>query len=116
MLVHHGGIGSSAQAIRAGIPQIVLPDRFDQPDNALRVAILGLGGAVFSPRPPAAALAELIRNVLQSETVRRQLAIGAALVRNQPSRDTAYRLIQDVIERRFGRQMRADLPPIRAAV
>jgi UDP:flavonoid glycosyltransferase YjiC (YdhE family) len=41
--VHHGGIGSSSQAIQAGIPQIVRPMAFDQFDNARRVRRLGVG-------------------------------------------------------------------------
>lgn len=42
-LVHHGGIGSCAQALRAGIPQLVLPHAYDQFDNAMRVEQLGVG-------------------------------------------------------------------------
>jgi rhamnosyltransferase subunit B len=42
-LVHHGGIGSCAQALRAGIPQLVLPHAYDQFDNAMRLERLGVG-------------------------------------------------------------------------
>jgi rhamnosyltransferase subunit B len=102
MLVHHGGIGSTAQAIRAGIPQILLPGRFDQPDNALRVAILGLGGAVFSARPQVSELADMARKILASDTIRSQLKAAAELVRSHASVDLAARLIGEVIERSFG--------------
>jgi rhamnosyltransferase subunit B len=43
VLVHHGGIGTSAQAIAAGLPQLVVPLAHDQPDNAVRIRGLGLG-------------------------------------------------------------------------
>jgi UDP:flavonoid glycosyltransferase YjiC (YdhE family) len=43
MIVHNGGIGTVAQAIRARIPQIIVPLMWDQPDNARRVQALGLG-------------------------------------------------------------------------
>jgi len=43
VLVHHGGIGTTAQAIAAGIPQLVVPSTHDQPDNAVRVRRLGVG-------------------------------------------------------------------------
>src|SRR5206468_3810006 len=46
MLVHHGGIGTTAQALRAGIPQIIVPRGFDQPDNGRRVEQLGVGRAL----------------------------------------------------------------------
>lgn len=41
--VHHGGIGTTAKAIAAGLPQLIVPRSHDQPDNAHRVARLGLG-------------------------------------------------------------------------
>jgi len=42
-VVHQAGIGTLAQAMRAGRPQLILPVAFDQPDNAHRAAALGLG-------------------------------------------------------------------------
>lgn len=41
--IHTGGIGSLAQAVAAGIPQLIMPLTNDQPDNAYRVSRLGLG-------------------------------------------------------------------------
>jgi len=41
MLVHHGGIGTLAQGLAAGVPQLIMPMAFDQPDNALRATALG---------------------------------------------------------------------------
>jgi UDP:flavonoid glycosyltransferase YjiC (YdhE family) len=43
ILIHQGGIGTTAQALRAGVPQLVVPFAHDQPDNAARVRRLGLG-------------------------------------------------------------------------
>jgi uncharacterized protein (TIGR00661 family) len=42
-IVHHGGIGTTSQALAAGIPQIIRPLAFDQFDNATRVESLGCG-------------------------------------------------------------------------
>jgi rhamnosyltransferase subunit B len=42
-IVHHGGVGTTAAALEAGCPQLVLPLAWDQPDNAARVAGLGVG-------------------------------------------------------------------------
>ncbi len=42
-LVHHGGIGTTAQALAAGLPQAVLPFAHDQFDNAMRVGRCGVG-------------------------------------------------------------------------
>jgi UDP:flavonoid glycosyltransferase YjiC (YdhE family) len=40
--VHHGGIGSCAQGLAAGVPQVVMPMAHDQPDNADRLRRLGV--------------------------------------------------------------------------
>ncbi|MFV0337363.1 MAG: glycosyltransferase [Chthoniobacterales bacterium] len=39
-IVHHGGIGSCAEGLRAGVPALVIPFGYDQPDNAQRLAKL----------------------------------------------------------------------------
>ena len=41
-IVHHGGVGTSAQALRAGITQLVWPQAYDQFDNAMRLELLGV--------------------------------------------------------------------------
>ncbi len=45
--VHPGGIGSLAQALAAGIPQLIMPMSQDQPDNAERIQRFGLGDTLF---------------------------------------------------------------------
>lgn len=42
-VVHHGGIGTVAEAFAAGVPQLTLPLGFDQLDNAIRVRRCGAG-------------------------------------------------------------------------
>ena len=42
-VVHHGGIGTCAQAMRAGVPQLLHPMAYDQYDNAWRIKRLGIG-------------------------------------------------------------------------
>jgi len=48
-IVHQGGIGPTAKAILARIPQIIVPVNFDQPYNARCVTTLGVG-AMLRPR------------------------------------------------------------------
>lgn len=45
-IVHHGGVGTAAQALRAGVPQLVLPFGFDQFDNAARLRALGVADSL----------------------------------------------------------------------
>jgi rhamnosyltransferase subunit B len=48
-LIDHGGIGSVAQGLAAGVPQLIMPMSHDQPDNADRLRQLGVGAGL----PPA---------------------------------------------------------------
>ena len=83
LLVHHGGIGTTAQALRAGIPQIVMPRAFDQPDNAMRIAALRLGGVVLSHRVGDAAIVDMCRAALSDQTLRERVAIAARDIRQR---------------------------------
>ena len=45
-ILYHGGIGTLSQALKAGIPHIVVPFAHDQPDNAQQLIALGIGRAI----------------------------------------------------------------------
>ena len=63
-LVHHGGIGTVAQALGAGIPQLLVPVAFAHFDEAARLQRLGVGAALsrrrFTPPRAARVLARLL--------------------------------------------------------
>jgi UDP:flavonoid glycosyltransferase YjiC (YdhE family) len=65
-IVHHGGVGTTAQALRAGQPQLITPFAGDQPDNAMRMVRLGvarqLSPGAYTPRRAAADLAALTQD------------------------------------------------------
>jgi UDP:flavonoid glycosyltransferase YjiC (YdhE family) len=68
-LVHHGGIGTMAAAFAAGIPQIVVPFNFDQPDNAARLRALGAGSVIRPAAYTAAHVARTIDDLFASSTI-----------------------------------------------
>jgi len=68
-LVHHGGIGTAAQGLAAGVPHLVMPLSHDQPDNAARLRRLGVGDAVRPGRYRAARVAAKLRALLGSAEV-----------------------------------------------
>jgi UDP:flavonoid glycosyltransferase YjiC (YdhE family) len=67
VLVHHGGIGTTAQAIAAGIPQLVVPSTHDQPDNAMRVRRLGLGDFLLPKAYTPSNVEERLRRLMSPE-------------------------------------------------
>lgn len=68
-LVHHGGIGTCAQGLAAGLPQVVMPMAYDQLDNGVRLARLGVGAVVRQPRFKAARVAATLGGLLGSTVV-----------------------------------------------
>jgi rhamnosyltransferase subunit B len=68
-LVHHGGIGTTAQALAAGIPQIIRPMTHDQPDNAARVQLLGTGISISPKDYTAQTVAGRLNRLLSSADV-----------------------------------------------
>jgi UDP:flavonoid glycosyltransferase YjiC (YdhE family) len=88
-VVHQGGIGTTAQAMRSGRPMLVVPYAHDQPDNAGRVTRLGIARTIarhrYTPARAAAELRELLDNPGYSkraseagERVRAEDGVGAA--------------------------------------
>lgn len=65
-IVHQGGIGTTAQALRAACPTLVMPYSHDQPDNAARVERLGTSRTIprkqYSASRVAKELSELLEN------------------------------------------------------
>ncbi len=97
-LVHHGGVGTSAQGLAAGIPQLTTPMGFDQPDNATRLHRLGVSTWIsrpskFTPKRVARALDELLASDGVVQACRRWKGEIAA---SDPVRETC-----ELIERRI---------------
>jgi UDP:flavonoid glycosyltransferase YjiC (YdhE family) len=69
-LVHHGGVGTCAQGLSAGVPQIVMPLAFDQLDNAARLKRLGVAETL----PPKKFTGSNLTRVLSSLLANRSIA------------------------------------------
>ena len=100
--IHHGGAGTTAAAIRAGIPQVVVPFFADQPFWGRRVAWLGLGpDPIPRRRLDPTALATALRLALGRAAPRRQAARLGEVVRAVDGAGTAA----DLLERIAGREV-----------
>jgi UDP:flavonoid glycosyltransferase YjiC (YdhE family) len=63
-VVHHGGIGTLSQAMRAGRPQLIVPVAMDQPDNAQRAKDLGLARVIPFAKATSRRLATELEQLL----------------------------------------------------
>jgi UDP:flavonoid glycosyltransferase YjiC (YdhE family) len=68
-VVHHGGIGSCAQGLAAGIPHIVRPMSFDQFDNSRRLVRLGVAQEISVRRFRGRIVADALNRLLDDQSV-----------------------------------------------
>lgn len=78
LLLHHGGIGTLAHALLAGVPQMVVPFGWDQFDNAVRLKALGVARSCPAYRLYARPLQRHLDALLTDADVRRHCAAAAA--------------------------------------
>ena len=76
-VVHHGGAGTTTAAARAGAPQVVIPQHYDQHYWAQRAQQLGIGAAHGPATPTADSLIEALGQALQPDLAARARSIGA---------------------------------------
>jgi UDP:flavonoid glycosyltransferase YjiC (YdhE family) len=81
MVVHQGGVGTTAQCLRAGKPMLIMPFSHDQPDNARRMKRLKVARVIqrgsYTPWRVARRLKAMLANPLlaqRAESVGKQLA------------------------------------------
>lgn len=63
-VVHQGGVGTTSQVLRAGVPMLVMPYSHDQPDNAARCRRLGVAEIINRDDYRAENVASKLRKLL----------------------------------------------------
>lgn len=69
-VVHQGGVGTTAQALRAGVPMLIVPYAFDQPDNAARAVRLGTAQSIPREQYRSDRVVTKLRQLLSAPTYR----------------------------------------------
>ena len=96
-VIHHGGIGTLGQALRAGKPQLVVPFHSDQFDNAARVVRLGVARSVrLKQYVPSRVAAELSLLLGGTSYASRAAALGRQ-VSNDDGAGAAVRVVNDYL-------------------
>jgi vancomycin aglycone glucosyltransferase len=78
-VVHHGGAGTTTAVALAGVPQVVLPQMYDQHYWAGRVRHLGIGVAHAPGMPTAASLTAALGRALEPAVAARAWTLGPAV-------------------------------------
>jgi UDP:flavonoid glycosyltransferase YjiC (YdhE family) len=99
-VVHHGGAGTTAAGLRAGVPSIIVPFFADQPFWGQRVADLGVGPQPI-PRKHFTAdrLAQAIEIAVSDRAMRQRAADLGATIRSEDGIARAVEVIQQIGKR-----------------
>lgn len=103
LVVHQGGVGTTAQCLRAGRPMLVMPYSHDQPDNGRRVRRLKVARVIqrrfYTPIRVARKLRAMMAEPL--------FALRAKLVANRLEHEDGVRSACDALEELHERTRRA---------
>jgi rhamnosyltransferase subunit B len=94
VIIHQGGVGTTAQALNSGKPMLVMPYSHDQPDNARRVRRLGVARVIRRSRYTAELAARKITLLLENTRMRQR----AARIGEQLHREDGLKAACDALE------------------
>jgi UDP:flavonoid glycosyltransferase YjiC (YdhE family) len=101
--VHHGGVGTTAQAMRAGKPTVIVPYSHDQFDNAARAARLGVSATLARKKLSPVHLADALRTVLEDpRVVEKAEKLGQVLSQEDGALNAALALEEIVVAKNAG--------------
>lgn len=98
--VTHGGIGSVAQGLAAGVPQVAVPMGFDQVDNGSRVEDLGAGACVPLSKWTLKRAVAVLGRVLSDPSVAASARAAAARIDTAGARDAAVEAVESAARMR----------------
>lgn len=96
-IVHQGGIGTVAQALRAGRPMLLVPFAHDQPDNAERLRKLGVSRTVPRSRYTAARVARELKALLSDEQCAARAQELGAKIASEDGTASACDVIEEIL-------------------
>jgi len=96
-VVHQGGVGTTAQALRAGRPMVIVPFAHDQFDNAARMTRRGVARTVPRAYYQSERVAAALRNLLENAPAHRTSAAIAARIRQERGVEQAVDAIESAL-------------------
>jgi UDP:flavonoid glycosyltransferase YjiC (YdhE family) len=105
MVVHQGGVGTTAQCLRAGKPMLIMPFSHDQPDNARRMRRLKVAQVIQRSNYTPKRVARRLKAMLDAP----KLAQRAKTVAQQLSKENGVRTACDALEELYARTHQSGL-------
>ena len=98
-VVHHGGAGTTAEGLRAGVPAVIVPFTVDQPFWGNRVKALGAGTETIPVMGLTTnRLAEAIQRATSDQKLRRRAESIGRLIRSENGVGNAVAIVKQYLE------------------
>jgi rhamnosyltransferase subunit B len=98
-VVHQGGIGTTSQVLRAGVPHLVMPYSHDQPDNAARCERIGVAKIISREKYNAENAAAKLRELLADESYKINAIEAAKIVQSEHGTKVACDAIEEILKK-----------------
>ncbi len=95
-VVHQGGVGTTGQVLRAGVPHLIMPYSHDQPDNALRCRRAGVAEYISRTSYNAETAAAAVSKILSEPSYAENAARIGEIVRSEGGTAAACDEIESV--------------------
>jgi UDP:flavonoid glycosyltransferase YjiC (YdhE family) len=96
-VVHQGGVGTTGQVLRAGVPHLIMPYSHDQPDNAARCRRLGVARKIGRDRYNAQTASVELTQLLNEPRYNRKAAESAQIVNSERGTAAACDAIESAL-------------------
>ncbi|MBC7899064.1 MAG: glycosyltransferase, partial [Saprospiraceae bacterium] len=98
-VVHQGGVGTTGQVLRAGVPHLIMPYGHDQPDNAARCRRAGVAEVIgrndYNVKNAVAALRKILSDKLYSAKATQ----ASRIVESERGTQTACDAIEEILKK-----------------
>jgi UDP:flavonoid glycosyltransferase YjiC (YdhE family) len=96
MVVHQGGVGTTAQCLRAGKPMLIMPYSHDQPDNGRRVRRLKVARVIQRKNYTPVRVARRLKAMLTEPRFARRAAQVARILEHEDGVRTACDALEEL--------------------
>ncbi|MFL6467219.1 MAG: glycosyltransferase [Pyrinomonadaceae bacterium] len=96
-VVHQGGVGTTGQVLRAGVPHLIMPYGHDQLDNAMRCRRIGVGEVINRDSYNADRAANMLDGILSDSKYAKNAAEKRAIIETERGAEAACDAIEKTL-------------------
>jgi UDP:flavonoid glycosyltransferase YjiC (YdhE family) len=98
-IAHQGGVGTTGQVLRAGVPALIMPYGHDQPDNAARCERIGTAKTISRNDYTAQNAARLLRELLTDLSYKANAVEAGKIVKSEHGTKVACDAIEQILKK-----------------